>query len=166
MGAVLDLGAGDKVMRDRRAGKYLSFELAGEEYGVKILKVREIIGVMSITPVPAMPPHVRGVINLRGKVIPVLDLRLKFGMQAAEQTSETCIIVFSVLDRLMGCVVDRVSEVLDIHEAEIEDAPDVGVEVNIDFILGMAKAKGRVKILLSIDKVLTESARTEVPLEA
>jgi purine-binding chemotaxis protein CheW len=147
---------------DRRAGKYLTFELAGEEYGLEILKVREIMGMMDTTAVPGMPDYVDGVINLRGKVIPVVDMRLKFGMQRAEHDSETCIIVVDVRSSLMGVVVDRVSEVLDIHAEEIEDAPNVGVTVQNAFILGMAKAKGRVKILLEIDKVLSESIREEM----
>jgi purine-binding chemotaxis protein CheW len=144
---------------DHRAGKYLTFVLANEDYGLEILKVREIIGVMSTTAVPGMPPYVNGVINLRGKVIPVIDMRLKFGMSTAERTAETCIIVVDVHGSLMGIMVDRVSEVLDIHGDDIEDAPDVGVAVQNDFILGIAKAKGRVKILLEIDKVLSEAER-------
>ncbi|HEY3296860.1 MAG TPA: chemotaxis protein CheW [bacterium] len=141
---------------DQRQGKYLTFELADEEYGLEILKVREIIGSMSTTAVPGMPAYVKGVINLRGKVIPVIDLRLKFGMEGTEQTAETCIIVVDVQGNLMGVVVDKVSEVLDIRGEDIEDAPNVGVAVQNDFILGMAKAKGRVKILLEISKVLCD----------
>jgi purine-binding chemotaxis protein CheW len=148
---------GTGMCTDRREGKYLTFVLANEEYGFEILKVREIIGTMNTTAVPGMPPYVNGVINLRGKVVPVIDLRLKFGMAAAEHTAETCIIVVDVRGSLMGVVVDRVSEVLDIHGADIEDAPDVGVAVENDYILGMAKAKGQVKILLEVDKVLSET---------
>ncbi len=141
----------------QKAGKYLTFFLAGEEYGLEILKVREIIGLMDITDVPGTPAFVKGVINLRGKVIPVLDLRSKFGMETAEQTEETCIIVVDVGTVEMGIVVDKVSEVLDIAAEDIEDAPSFGVDVNTDFILGMGKAEGSVKILLDIDKVLTSS---------
>ncbi|HEY3295337.1 MAG TPA: chemotaxis protein CheW [bacterium] len=144
---------------DSRAGKYLTFVLANEEYGLEILKVREIIGSMSTTAVPGMPPYVKGVINLRGKVIPVIDLRLKFGMEGTEQTAETCIIVVDVQGNLIGVRVDQVSEVLDIHGDEIEDAPNVGVAIQNDHLLGMAKTKGRVKILLEISKVLTETGR-------
>lgn len=144
---------------DHRAGKYLTFELADEAYGIEILKVREIIGMMDITQVPRMPAHVRGVINLRGKVIPVIDLRLKFDMCSTEQTPETCIIVVDVTGHLMGLQVDKVSEVLDITSAEIEDAPLISASVGNSFILGMGKAKGRVNILLNIDEVLSpESA--------
>jgi purine-binding chemotaxis protein CheW len=140
---------------DIRAGKYLTFELADEAYGIEILKVREIIGMMDITQVPRMPAHVRGVINLRGKVIPVIDLRLKFDMPATEQTPETCIIVVDVIGHLMGLQVDKVSEVLDINSNEIEDAPSINASVDNSFILGMGKAKGRVNILLNIDEVLS-----------
>ena len=144
---------------EQNAGKYLTFVLAEEEYGLEILKVREIIGMMDITAVPRTPNHVKGVINLRGKVIPVIDLRQKFGMPEVERTEETCIIVVYVGEMEMGIVVDRVSEVLNIAEGEIEEAPSFGVSANTDFILGMGKANGRVEILLDISKVL---AGTEV----
>jgi purine-binding chemotaxis protein CheW len=138
----------------QRAGKYLTFSLAGEEYGLEILKVREIIGMMDITAVPRTPPFIKGVINLRGKVIPVVDLRLKFGMPEAQTTDETCIIVVQVGQVEMGILVDNVSEVLDIQGQDIEDAPTFGTDVNTDFILGMGKANGKVTILLDIGKVL------------
>lgn len=143
--------------RTNRGGKYLTFGLGEEEFGLEILKVREINGLMEITAVPRMPDYVEGVINLRGKVIPVVDLRLKFGMMKAEHSSESCVIVVDVRGTLMGVVVDRVSEVLDINCDDIEDAPKVGVSVDTDFILGMAKAKGSVKILLDINKVLSDA---------
>ena len=141
-----------------RDGKYLTFSLAGEEYGIGILKVREIIGMMSITPVPQTPEFVKGVINLRGKVIPVIDLRLRFGLMARDYTERTCIIVVEIHGETgavpMGIVVDAVSEVLNIRGADIENTPAFGVKLNTDFILGMAKTGGGVKILLDIDKVL------------
>ncbi len=137
------------------AGKYLTFVLQGEEYGIGILKVREINGLMDITPVPQTPDFVEGVINLRGKVIPVVDLRLKFGMPKADYTKETCIIVVDVNSLLMGIVVDTVSEVLEVKEEEIEPPPNFGSKVHVDFILGIGKIKDKVKILLDIDKVLT-----------
>jgi len=144
---------------DNRAGKYLTFRLAQEEYGLEILKVREIIGLMDITKVPKTPHDIRGVINLRGKVIPVLDLRLKFGMEAKQDTEETCIIVVDIAGEdgsiLMGILVDAVSEVLDIQSSEIEDAPTFGADVDTRFILGIGKVKNTVKILLDIDRVLT-----------
>jgi purine-binding chemotaxis protein CheW len=143
---------------NQQAGKYLTFKLADEEYGLEILKVKEIIGLMNITKVPRTPDHIRGVINLRGKVIPVMDLRSKFGMEKTADTNETCIIVVDVardnFSVLMGILVDSVSEVLDIDGQEIEDAPSFGTDINTDFILGMGKAKDRVIILLDIDKVM------------
>jgi len=143
-----------------REGKYLTFALAGEEYGIGILKVKEIIGLMAITTVPQTPGYVKGVINLRGKVIPVADLRLKFGMEAMAYTDRTCIIVVEIkgADRtvLMGIVVDSVSEVLNIKAADIEDTPNFGSKLNTAFILGMAKTNGSVKILLDIDRVFRE----------
>ena len=137
-----------------RAGKYLTFALAEEEYGLEILKVREIISMSEITSVPKTPEYVKGVINLRGKVIPVIDLRLKFVMEEATYTDETCIIVVDVNGVEMGIIVDHVSEVLDIAAGDIEDAPEFGASVDIDFIIGMGKAQGRVTILLDISKVI------------
>ncbi len=140
-------------------GKYLTFVLKAEEYGLEILKVREIIGLMDITGVPQMPDYVAGVINLRGKVIPVVDLRLKFGMPHEEFTDQTCVIVVEVQgersETLVGIIVDTVSEVLDIPGTDIEPAPEFGGDVDTEFILGIGKAKGGVKILLDIDKVIT-----------
>ena len=141
-----------------KEGKYLTFSLAGEEYGIAILKVKEIIGMMPITSVPRTPEFVKGVINLRGKVIPVVDLRLKFGMEETEYTERTCIIVVEIVGQagtvLMGIVVDSVSEVLNIKGEEIEDTPSFGAKLNTEYILGMAKIEGGVKILLDIDRVL------------
>lgn len=144
---------------DSLAGKYLTFRLAQEEYGLEILKVREIIGLMGITRVPRTPQYIRGVINLRGKVIPVLDLRAKFDMETIADTEETCIIVVDVQSGgtsiLMGILVDAVSEVLDIQANEIEEPPTFGSDVDTRFILGIGKVKNSVKILLDIDRVLT-----------
>ena len=141
-----------------REGKYLTFSLAGEEHGIGILKVREIIGMMPVTPVPQTPDFVKGVVNLRGKVIPVIDLRLRFGLEATVYTERTCIIVVEIHGESgsipMGIVVDAVSEVLNIRSADIENTPSFGVKLNTDFILGMAKTDGGVKILLDIDRVL------------
>src|SRR5215831_1638896 len=144
---------------DARAGKYLTFHLANEEFGIKVLKVREIMGLQEITAVPQTPGYVKGVINLRGKVVPVVDLRLKFSLAAAEYTQRTCIIVTQVQGEsapvLMGIVVDGVSEVLNLTTQEIEDTPDFGDEAGVRYLLGMAKVKGKVKILLDIDQVLS-----------
>jgi purine-binding chemotaxis protein CheW len=142
-----------------KEGKYLTFHLAGEEYGIGILKVKEIIGMMSITTIPQTPSYVKGVINLRGKVIPVVDLRLKFGVEAIDYTERTCIIVVEISGNVktihMGIVVDSVSEVLNIKAADIEETPNFGTKLNTEYILGMAKSAGGVKILLDIDRVMS-----------
>jgi len=141
-----------------KKGKYLTFALAHEEYGLEILKVREIIGYMDITAIPQTPHHVMGVINLRGQVIPIVDLRTKFGMDTAEITEESCIIVVEInqgnSNFQTGIIVDHVQEVLDIADGDIEDAPQFGSSVDTDFIKGMGKIDESVKILLDIDKVL------------
>lgn len=142
-----------------KVGKYLTFTLAHEAYGIGILKVKEIIGMMTITSVPRTPNFVKGVINLRGKVIPVIDLRLKFSMESIPYTERTCIIVVEIDDEsgtiLIGIVVDSVSEVVNITKEEIEDPPAFGSKLETDYILGMAKIDDGVKILLNIDKVLS-----------
>jgi purine-binding chemotaxis protein CheW len=144
---------------DVRSGKYLTFALSNEEFGIRVLKVREIMGLQEITAVPQTPAHVKGVINLRGRVVPVIDLRLKFGLPAAEYSQRTCIIVTQVQGEsgplMMGIVVDGVSEVLTLSDQEIEDTPDFGEDIGNRYLLGMAKVKGKVKILLDIDKVLS-----------
>jgi purine-binding chemotaxis protein CheW len=146
------------VIRNRE-GKYLTFSLGKEEYGLGILKVKEIIGMMPITTVPRTPAFVKGVINLRGKVIPVVDLRLKFEMEEIAYTERTCIIVVEIAASggaiPMGIVVDAVSEVLNIKQGEIEDTPTFGSRLDTEYILGLAKTGGGVKILLNIDKVLS-----------
>lgn len=152
-----DSGVG--LRSDSRAGKYLAFRLSLEEFAIQVLKVREIMGIQDITAVPQTPAYVKGVINLRGKVIPVVDLRLKFGLPAVEYTQRTCIIVVQVQGTdgslmLTGIVVDEVSEAVNIAAGEIEDTPDFGEGVNTSCILGLAKSKGKVKILLDIDKAL------------
>ena len=141
-----------------REGKYLTFTLDREEYGIGILKIKEIIGMIAITSVPQTPAYVKGVINLRGKVIPVIDFRLKFGIEAMQYNERTCIIVLEIGSRdtsvMIGIVVDSVSEVLNIKAKDIEDAPHFGTALATDYILGMAKSDGSVKILLDIDKIL------------
>jgi purine-binding chemotaxis protein CheW len=144
---------------DARTGKYLTFKLAKEEFAIQVLKVREIMGVQDITSVPHTPVYVKGVINLRGKVIPVLDLRLKFGLPEVAYDRRTCIIVVQIQSPagslLTGIVVDSVSEVVNIAAAEIEDTPDFGEGIETPYLLGMAKIKDKVKILLDIDCVLS-----------
>jgi len=141
-----------------KPGKYLTFALGPEEFGLEILNVREIIGFMAVTAVPQTPASVRGVINLRGQVIPVVDLRAKFDMQTEETTTETCIIVVETGHdqhrHKTGIVVDRVRDVLDVTDTQIQDAPSFGASVETAFILGMAKIGDSVKILLDIDRVL------------
>ena len=136
-------------------GKYLTFFLAAEEYGLEILKVREIIGLMPITRVPRTPPAVLGVINLRGKVIPVLDLRLRLGMDGDAAAERPCIIVVQAQGVELGVMVDQVSEVVDVPAEEIEEPPSFGTEVETEFLLGIAKSQGKVKLLLDIDHVLS-----------
>jgi len=141
------------------AGKYLTFKLGDEEYGLEILKVQEIIQMQTVTHVPRTPDYVRGVINLRGKVIPVVDLRKKFGMPAAEDTDRTCIIVVQIAHNdskvVMGTIIDEVKEVLDIKAENIEETPSFGASIDTQFILGMGKIGQSVKILLDIDKVMS-----------
>jgi purine-binding chemotaxis protein CheW len=142
----------------KRAGKYLIFHLGTEEFGTEVLKVREIMGLQDITAVPQVPPYVKGVINLRGKVIPVIDLRLKFALPPEEYSARTCIIVVRTHqaeeDLMIGMIVDGVVEVLNLLPADIEDTPDFGPGVVTPYLKGMAKIKGKVKILLDIDQVL------------
>ncbi|GAB4242970.1 MAG: chemotaxis protein CheW [Acidobacteriota bacterium] len=145
-----------KVQADL-AGKYVTFFLGKEEYGLPILNVREIIGLVPITPVPQTPKYIRGVINLRGQVIPVMDLRLKFGLPATEETRETCIIVVRVHGMDTGVIVDRMSEVADVEADNIQDPPAMGTEVDTSFILGIDKSEQRVRLLLDLEKVLSSS---------
>ena len=146
----------------REGGKFLTFFLGGEEYGLQILTVQEIIGMMDVTPVPWTSGYICGVINLRGKIIPIVDLRAKFGMEATERTAETCIIVVDANGVRTGVVVDQVSEVRNIPGEEIEDPPNFGTEVRTDYILGIGKSDGRVKLLLDIERVLRDGDLGEV----
>ena len=151
------------------AGKYLTFGLANESYGIDVLKVREIIRLTDITAVPQMPEYVLGVINLRGKIIPVIDLRLRFGFCDVKKTEQTCIVVVMVKlpegkSTQMGLVVDGVEEVTNIAAGDIENTPDFGARVDTDLILGMAKIKGGVKSLLDIDRVVGGAADAGIPM--
>jgi purine-binding chemotaxis protein CheW len=143
------------------AGKYLAFHLGAEEFAVGVLSVREILGMQDITAVPQTPEYLKGIINLRGKVVPVVDLRLKFGMPPQDYTQRTSIIVVEVAGEssriLMGVVVDSVSEVSNLAADDIEGTPDFGEGVSTPYIRGIAKSKGKVKILLDIDRVLSTS---------
>lgn len=154
------MSATAKTSTTSAAGKYLTFVLGKEYYGIQGLKVMEIIRMVEITPVPQMPAYVKGVINLRGKVIPVVDLRLKFNMEKAETTERTCIVVVQTRtssggNALMGLIVDAVEEVLNIAAGEIEPTPDFSTSISTDYMLGMAKVKGSVKTLIDIDRVIS-----------
>jgi len=143
------------AMIDPRAGKYLTFFLSSEEYGVEILKVQEIIGRMPITPVPLTSKYIRGVINLRGKIHPIMDLNVKFGMNQTEITDETCMIVIKTASLMMGILVDKVSEVVNVASDDIEDTPSFGSDVDTEYLLGVGKTGGRIRLLLDIEKVIT-----------
>ena len=144
-----------------RGGKYLTFSLAEEDYGISIKKIREIIGMMPVTKVPRVNDFVKGVINLRGKVIPVIDLRLRFGLEEIEHTDRTCIVIVEVeagqATVQMGIIVDSVSEVMNIQEEDVEPPPDLNAGDRTRYILGMAKMEESVKILIDIDRVLGEA---------
>lgn len=147
-----------KTSTDKNAGKYLTVVLENEAYGIAVLKVREIIRMQKITPVPQMPSFVKGVINLRGRVIPIVDLRVKFGLKA-EFAERTCIVVVQVSlanDQIvqMGLIVDSVEEVVNLNTEEIEPVPEFGTRVDTSYLLGMAKVKGQVKTLLDISRVV------------
>ena len=181
-GLILDLEKGDGPKRQDRSagrgiledaslktnleGKYLTFGIASERYGISILDVREIIGMTTIRPVPHLPGFMKGVINLRGKVIPVLDMRQKFAMEPLEYTERTCIIVVEISglhgSTLMGIVVDKVVDVADIKTADIQECPKFGSEVNTDFVLGIAQKAGEVMILLDIDRILQAEEKVEL----
>jgi purine-binding chemotaxis protein CheW len=150
----------------RHAGKYLTVGLANEAYGIAVLKVREIIRMLKITSVPQLPPYVKGVINLRGRVIPIVDLRVKFGLQA-EFTERTCIVVVQVRPAnaqpvQMGLIVDCVEEVVTLTDQEIEPTPEFGCKIDTSYLLGLAKVKGQIKTLLDIDKVVAPDAVQQI----
>ena len=149
------------------AGKYLTFTLHRESYGIDVLQVREIIRLTDITAVPQMPGYVRGVINLRGKIIPVIDLRVRFGFPDIKNTDQTCIVVVQVQlpdgkNSQMGLIVDGVEEVINLAGADIEETPEFGTKIATDYLLGMAKVKGEVKTLLNIDRVLGAGTMEEI----
>lgn len=153
----------------RLAGKYLTFILAGDSFGIPVLKVREIIRHTTIRAVPGMPAYVCGVINLRGKIIPVLDLRLRFGLPAALNNEQTCIVVVQVATSdsqtvATGLVVDGVEEVVQITASDTELTPHFGGCGSADYLLGMAKVKGVVKALLDIDHAVGSTALTHLQL--
>jgi purine-binding chemotaxis protein CheW len=155
----------EKKISDQE-GEYLTFALGNEEYGIEILKVREIIGLMDITTVPQTPDYMKGVINLRGKVIPVIDLRLKFSMLEEAHTRETCVIVAEVNNTSIGIIVDSVSEVLGIRSGEVEEAPSFGQGKDTGFIMGMGRVNEKIIILLDIEVVLSSEELEMVKQDA
>jgi purine-binding chemotaxis protein CheW len=158
----------------RSAGKYLTFILGHCAYGIPILKVREIIRLLDITTIPRMPDYVRGVINLRGKIVPVIDLRMKLGLPNTTTTNRTCIIVTHVVmdasTKLMGLIVDALEEVYQINAEDMEPPPDFGKGIATGYIQNMAKTKGQVKALLNIDEIVADDHAIlplpEVPMDA
>jgi purine-binding chemotaxis protein CheW len=152
---------------DKLGGKYLTFVLGNESYGVAVLKVREIIRLCYITPMPQMPDYIMGVINLRGKIIPVLDLRRKFRLSNIQDSERTCIVVVQIKlpansSVLIGLIVDAVEEVVNLSQTDIEPAPDFGGAVDTHYILGMAKIKGSVKALLDIGQIVEAESQGAV----
>lgn len=143
---------------EAQGGKYFTFEIAEEEYGIPIQSIREIIGIMDITSIPKTPEYIKGVINLRGKIIPIMDLRLKFNLVEKEYNQRTCIVVVELnlgeTKKLMGIVVDTVSEVVNIQKSEIENSPQYGTNIDEGFLIGLGKVKDKVILLLEIEKVL------------
>jgi len=144
----------EETVPEIAGGKFLSFFLGKEEYAIEILKVQEIIGLMPITPVPKMPAYIRGVLNLRGKIVPVMNLRLRFELPVVEDTDETCVIVVQEGGYLMGVLVDKVSEVADIETSQIEEVPSFGVSGNSEYLTGIGKVKDSVKMILDSYKVV------------
>ncbi len=144
---------------ENNGGKYLTFTLAKEEYGISILKVREIIKLLEITSIPKTPGYIKGVINLRGKIIPIMDLRLKFGLEEKEYNERTCIVVVEIslndIRKLMGLIVDTVSEVANLTTDQIEPPPEYGYQNNQRFLIGVGKTKDRVILLLEIEQILS-----------
>ena len=164
MSSQTELKSAAKQSGSGKEGKYLTFALASEEYGIGVMKVKEIIGLMPVTPVPRTPDFVLGVINLRGKVIPIIDLRLRFGMESVESTDRTCVIVVEISGPsgpvMVGVVVDSVSDVLNIKEDDIQGELAFGASLDTEYIFGMAKIENGVKILVDIDKVLNSGELT------
>jgi len=144
----------DEDGEDTQEGKYLTFVIGKEDFGIDIRYVTEIIGIQGITEVPGMPAHVKGVINLRGKVIPVMDVRLRFGVDERPYDDRTCIIVINIDEQPVGLIVDRVLEVLDIQESEIEPPPNMRKGKSNRFIQGMGKVGDQVKMLLNANRLL------------
>ena len=153
------------VSKARESQQYLTFLLEDQEYGLEIFKIREIRGYSPITPIPNFPAHVRGVMNLRGTVLPVIDLRMKFHLPSVEYNKFTVIVIATVADKTVGLLVDAVSDVLTVEQDALRDAPDFGAAVDTRFINGVFQSKERLTVALNLEKLLTESD-IAVPLHA
>lgn len=140
---------------EKSGGKLLTFQLGKQEYGIQILEAREVVGLMQIDPVPQTPEFMKGVVNLRGKIIPIIDLRSKFGMPEIEPTKENCIVVVDIQGHLTGVIVDFLAGVLTIEEEEFEETPQLGANIRTEFIIGMAKLENRVVIVLDMENILS-----------
>ena len=151
---------------DTQKDKYLTFHLAGEDYGIEIAFVTEIIGIQNITDVPDMPNFIKGVINLRGKVIPVMDVRTKFKLESREYDERTCIVVVDINETSIGLVVDEVCEVVDIPEEQVEPPPQTGKGKSSRYLQGMGKIGDEVKILLNVEKLLYEEEFEQIAIAA
>ncbi len=154
--------AQNNITVNGEGSQYVTFCLGDEEYGVDILKVQEIIGISPVTKVPYLPDFIKGVINLRGIVVPIVDLRLRFRLPVAEYTDRTCVVIVKVGERVVGMIVDAVSEVMEIAEAMVDAAPSFGHGVRTDFIDGMGKVDERLVLLLNIEKLFTEGEMQEI----
>ena len=150
----MDVTGAESAKAAANGSQYLSFSLAGGEYAVEILRVREIRGIGPITPLPNAPPHVQGVMNLRGAVVPVVDFRVALGLPRAEYGKFTVIVVLSVRERTMGFVVDSVCDVVSLQPGDIEAAPDLGTRIDGSLVAGVARAQGRFVILVDVDRVV------------
>tara|TARA_B100000959_G_C14985615_1_gene625457 strand:- start:1741 stop:2223 length:483 start_codon:yes stop_codon:yes gene_type:complete len=152
----------DNGLFTKSGGKVLTFLLGKQEYGIQILDAREVVGMMHIDPVPQTPAFMKGVINLRGKIIPVIDLREKFQMEKRESSKETCIVVVDIKGKMTGTIVDFLSGVVTIEKEDFEDAPEMGSNIRTDFIIGMAKLENRVIIVLDMERILSNEELKDI----
>lgn len=141
--------------------QFLTFQLGSELYGVDILRVQEIKGYTAVTKIPNTPPHIKGVLNLRGTIVPIVELRTKFGMPTIEYTMFTVIVVVVVKEKVMGLVVDAVSDVLDISRKDIQPAPEFGTKVDVSFVNGIGKSGEKLVALLDMDRLLSDGDMQE-----
>ncbi len=149
-----EMGIGAATAAPPDTHQYLTFRLGQESYGIEILRVQEIKGYSAITPIPNTPPHIKGVMNLRGTVVPVMDLRVRFGLAEGVLDRFTVVIVVTAGTRIVGLVVDAVSDVLDIEASDVVPAPEMGQSVDTSYLTGMAKSEDRLISLLAIDRVV------------